>query len=230
MFHTSANTLRLNDSYSFYLPKSLNPDMLLKRVRSIIASRRVEDVIKAKDKEVMEALTLGAHLQRKMLPPHICVTDNGFYSYWWDPENIVSGDLLEIMPLPDNAKLYILGDIEGHGTSAALSMMAVQSFLKQLPTSENFANSTPASVANLIQRFFADNLGTLSYMATLICIHRPKAGVVEWISCGAPDPYVIDPAVPGPRDINPEKRGGMTRHFCRVNICDFCGFFNCIIE
>ena len=199
----------MEDSYSFYLPKSLKPDLLLKRVQSIIASRRAEEFIKAKDKEVLEALTLGGHLQRKMLPPHINVTDNGFYSYWWDPENIVSGDLLEVMELPDGAKLYILGDIEGHGTSASLSMMAVQSYLKQLPTGENFASSTPASVANLIQRFFADNLGTLSYMATLICIHRPDEGVVDWISCGAPDLFVIDPAVPGPREINPEKRGGM---------------------
>ena len=199
----------MEDGHSFYLPKSLRPDLLLKRVQSIIASRRAEDFIKAKDKEALEALTLGGHLQRKLMPPHIGVTDNDFYSYWWDPENIVSGDLLEIMPLPDDARMYILGDIEGHGTSAALSMMAVQSFLKLLPTIENLDNATPASVANLIQRFFVDNLGSLSYMATLICIHRPKEGVVDWISCGAPDLFVIDPADPEPKEVNPEKRGGM---------------------
>ena len=199
----------MEDSYSFYLPKSLKPDMLLKRVQSIIVSRQAEELIKAKDREVMEALTLGAHLQSKMLPPRATITDKDFYSYWWEPQNIVSGDLLEVMPLPGGARLYILGDIEGHGTSASLSMMAVQSYLKQLPTSENFANATPASIANLIQRFFADNLGTLSYMATLICIHRPDERIVEWISCGAPDLFVIDPSSPDKSEINPENRGGM---------------------
>ena len=199
----------MDDSYSFYLPKSIKPDLLLKRVKSIVDSRCVEEFVKAKDREVMEALTLGAHLQRKMLPPRVRITDTDFYSCWWNPQNIVSGDLLEAMELPDGAKLYILGDIEGHGTSASLSMMAVQSFLKQLPDSENFFDATPATIANLIQRFFADNLGTLSYMATLICIHRPAERIVDWISCGAPDLYVIDLDAPKQGAINPEKRGGM---------------------
>ena len=200
----------MEDSYSFYLPKSIKPDMLLKRVQSIVASRRVEELIKTKDKEVMASLTLGAHLQRSMLPPRVKVTDTDFYTYWWEPKDVVSGDLLEVLPLPDGAgNLYILGDIQGHGTSASLSMMAVQSFLKQLPTTEGFADATPASVANLMQRFFTDNLGSFSYMTALICMHRPAERVVDWIACGAPDLHVVDPGEPDPPDLNPEKRGGM---------------------
>ena len=199
----------MEDSYSFYLPKAIKPDMLLKRVQSIVDSRRVEEFIKAKDREVMEALNLGAHLQRKMLPPRIKVTDNDFYICWWEPKDIVSGDLLEIMPLPGGGNLYVLGDIQGHGTSASLSMMAVQSFLKQLPTSDNFANATPASIANQIHHFFTDNLGTFSYMTALICMHRPQESVVDWISCGAPDLHVVDPQSSVQEDINPEKRGGL---------------------
>ena len=199
----------MEDSYSFYLPKSIKPDMLLKRVQSIVDSRRVEEFIREKDKEVMEALTLGAHLQRNMLPPRISITDADFYTYWWKPKDIVSGDLLEILTLPGGGNLYILGDIQGHGTSASLSMMAVQSFLKQLPASDNFSDATPASVANLIHHFFTDNLGTFSYMTALICMHRPKERIVDWISCGAPDLHVVDPQINGPVELNPEKRGSM---------------------
>ncbi|MBO4303193.1 MAG: SpoIIE family protein phosphatase [Lentisphaeria bacterium] len=198
----------MEDSYSFYLPKAIKPDKLLKRVQSIVDSRRVEEVIKAKDAEVMESLTLGAHLQSKMLPPRIRVTDTDFYAFWWQPKDVVSGDLLEVMPMPDGSRLYVLGDIQGHGTIASLSMMAVQSFLKQLPTSENFAAATPSVIANLIHRFFADNLGTLSYMTALICIHHPEERRVDWISCGAPDLLVVDPSNPGAVEVNPEKRGG----------------------
>ena len=199
----------MEDSYSWYLPKSINPGVLLKRVKGVVDSRRVEEVVKAKDREVMESLTLAAHLQRKMLPPRVKITDTDFYSCWWEPKDVVSGDLLEVLPLPGGGNLFVLGDIQGHGTSASLSMMAVQSFLKQLPDSENFANSTPASVANQIQRFFRDNLGTFSYMAALICIHRPQEGIVDWISCGSPDLRVIDPLDPEPIEVNPEGRGGM---------------------
>jgi len=199
----------MEDSYSFYLPKSIKPDMLLKRVQSMVDARRTEEIVSAKDKEVMESLTLGANLQRKMLPPRVRITDTDFYTFWWEPKDIVSGDLLEVIPLPDGGNLYILGDIQGHGIGASLSMMAVQSFLKQLPTKDNFAAATPAVIANAMQRFFTDNLGTRSYMTALICMHRPQKRIVDWISCGAPDLLVVDPSTPGPGEINPGKRGGL---------------------
>ena len=199
----------MQDSYSFYLPKSINPDLLLKRVQSIVNSRHVEELVKAKDKEAMASLSLGAHLQRSMLPQRIKITDSDFYTYWWKPKDIVSGDLLDVIPLPDSGNLYVLGDIQGHGTSASLSMMAVQSFLKQLRSSGNFASATPATIANQIQQFFTDNLGSYSYMTALICIHRPKERIVDWITCGAPELHVIDPLVPDQTDLNPEKRGNL---------------------
>ena len=199
----------MEDNYSFYLPKSIKPDMLLKRVQYIVNSRRSEEFIKEKDREILESLTLCAHLQRNMLPARVKITDTDFYTYCWNPKEIVSGDLLEVMPLPDGGNLYVLGDIQGHGTGASLSMMAVQSFLKQLPTGDNFSKATPASVANQIQHFFVNNLGTFSYMTALICIHRPEEGTVDWISCGAPDLHVLDPLSPRPADVNPEKRGSL---------------------
>ena len=202
----------MEDGCSFYLPKSIKSDLLLKRVQSIVDSRRVDELIKAKDREVMESLTLGAHLQRSMLPPRVRITDDEFYTFWWMPKDIVSGDLLEVMPLPGGGTLYILGDIQGHGASASLSMMAVQSFLKQLPTSDNFANATPASIANQMHRFFTDNLGTFSYMTALICMHRPAEGIVDWISCGAPGLSVFDPQAGSGQnesETNPEQRGNL---------------------
>lgn len=199
----------MEDSYSFYLPKSIKPDMLLKRVQSLVDSRRVEEFIKEKDEELLESLTFGANLQRKMLPPRIRITDNGFYTYWWKPKDVVSGDLLEVMSLPDGGNLYVLGDIQGHGTSASLSMMAVQSFLKQLPTLDDFSKATPASIANQIHHFFTDNIGALSYMTALICMHRPRERIVDWITCGAPDLHLVDPMTRKPVDLNPEKRGNL---------------------
>lgn len=199
----------MEDSYSFYLPKSLRPDMLLKRVQCIVDSRRIDEIIAAKDREVTESLTLGAHLQRSMLPPRIKITGTDFYTYWWEPKDIVSGDLVEVIPLKGGGNLYVLGDIQGHGTSASLSMMAVQSFLKQLSSGDTLADATPASVANQIHRFFANNLGSFSYMTALICMHRPAERIVDWISCGAPDLLVIDPLALEQENTNPENRGGL---------------------
>ena len=199
----------MEDSYSYYLPKSVKTDKLLQRVESIVSARRVDEFIKEKTKEGMDALNLAAHVQRNMLPPRINITDQGFYTTFWHPKDVVSGDLFEVMPLKDGGNLYVLGDIQGHGTSAALSMMAVQSFLKQLSLREDISNATPASIANFIQSFFSSNLGVFSYMTALICMHHPKEQIVDWITCGAPDLYVIDPSSSERKNINPEKRGGV---------------------
>jgi len=198
----------LEDSYSFYLPKAIKTETLLKRVQSIVTSRQIDQFIKERTKESERALELAAHVQHNMLPSRIKITKDDFYTTWWHPKDVVSGDLFEVMPLKEGGNLYVLGDIKGHGTNAALAMMAVQSFLKQLPFSENLSQSSPAHIANRICNFFSTNLGANSYMTALICKHRPQERIVEWISCGAPDLNVIDPMNPNLGDINPEKRGG----------------------
>ena len=197
------------DSYSFYLPKAVKTEMLLNRVQSIVNSRRVDEIITEKTKELRDALDLAANVQRSMLPPRINITETDFYTIGWSPKEVVSGDLFEALPLEGGGNLYVLGDIQGHGVSAALSMMAVQSFLKQLPFSENITQSSPAHIANLIQAFFANNLGAYSYMTALICKYQPRDGIVDWISCGAPDLNVIDLDNDKPVEINPDKRGNL---------------------
>ena len=199
----------MEDSYSFYLPKAVKAEMLIKRVQSIVNSRMVEKLVRENARKMTEALNLASHVQRGMLPPRLMLTETDFYTTLWQPKDAVSGDLIEVQPLQGGGHLYVLGDIQGHGTSAALSMMAVQSFLKQLPLSEDISQASPAHIANLMQHFFATTLGASSYMTALICVHRPKECIVDWISCGAPDLHVIDPYNAEPVDINPEKRGGL---------------------
>ncbi|MBQ6470740.1 MAG: SpoIIE family protein phosphatase, partial [Victivallales bacterium] len=175
----------------------------------IVNSRRVDEIVKERTKELQDALDLAANVQRSMLPPRISITETDFYTTGWYPKEVVSGDLFEVMPLEGGGNLYVLGDIQGHGVSAALSMMAVQSFLKHLPSNENITLSSPAHIANLLQAFFANNLGAYSYMTALICKHQPREGIVDWLSCGAPDLNVIDPENDSHIEVNPEKRGGL---------------------
>ena len=199
----------LEDANSYYLPKSVKVEVLLKRVQSIVASRRVEQFIERQVESSRQALALAAHVQRSMLPTRALMTPRGFYTTWWQPKDTVSGDLYEAVPFGFGCYLYVLGDIQGHGTSAALAMTAVQSFLKQLTHREGAPLMEPQDIANLMQRFFRNNLLDVSYMTALICVHRPLNNQVRWISCGAPDLDVIDPENPNLPPINPEHRGGM---------------------
>ena len=199
----------MEDPHSFYLPKAVRTDVLVNRIQGIVAARRMERFLDRQNQESRKTLELAALVQRSMLPQRARMDESTFYSLWWHPKDVVSGDLFETAALDGGRQLYILGDVQGHGTGAALSMMAVQSFLKQLVQRRDLPRLSPADIANVLQRFFTDNFSGVTYMTVLICRHDPETRTVEWLSCGAPDLNVVDPADPNPADPNPEKRGGL---------------------
>lgn len=200
----------LSDANSYYLPKSVKVEVLLKRVQSIVESRRVEQFIERQRDHDQQALVLAAHVQRSMLPVRARMDDETFYTTWWKPKETISGDLYETVPLGDGGRLYVLGDVQGHGISAALAMAAVQAFLKQVTVREGrLSRLGPHEIANLVHRFFRESLAEVLYMTALICIHRPRENTVHWLSCGAPDLEILDPENPDAPPLNPEKRGGL---------------------
>ncbi len=197
----------LEDAISYYLPKAIGTDALLKRVKQVVASHRVEMFIQNKIDEDRKSLELASHIQRCLLPARAIQTPRGFYTTYWRPMDIVSGDLFDAIPFGIGSYLYVLGDIQGHGTSAALAMTAVQSFLKTLARIDGAPTMGPDAIANMIHAFFRANLADVSYMTALICIHRPLVGHVRWISCGAPDLIVVDNGEG--LKINPDHKGGL---------------------
>ena len=182
----------LSDPLSFYLPKSAGTDVLLKRVQRIVASRRVERFIERQIEETRQSLKLAAHIQRSILPVSSFMGERTFYSVWWHPKDIVSGDMYEVIPSGKDAYVYVIGDIQGHGTSAALAMTAVQAFLKNMAHAINALGNGPVEIANLLQDFFRDNLADVSYMTALICHYDIVRNEVKWLSCGAPNLIISD--------------------------------------
>ncbi len=184
----------LDDPQSYYLPKSVKSDVLLKRIQRVVASRRIERFIENKMADDRKSLELAANIQMSMLPARTLMTPRGCYSTWWKPMDIVSGDLYEAVPFGKGCYLYIIGDIQGHGTSAALAMTAVQSFLKHLANGAGNLELTPSGIANLLQGFFRSNLEDVSYMTAVICIHKPLVNVKnidDWFTGTGKDPIVV---------------------------------------
>ncbi|MBO7686764.1 MAG: SpoIIE family protein phosphatase [Kiritimatiellae bacterium] len=182
----------LKDPLSFYVPKSSGTDVLLKRVQRIVASRRVERFIERQIEESRQSLKLAVHIQRSILPVCASMNERSFYSVWWQPMDMVSGDMYEVIPSGKDANVYVIGDIQGHGTSAALAMTAVQTFLKNLVHSVGVIACGPVEIANLLQNFFRENLADVSYMTALICQHNFARNEVQWLTCGAPDLIISD--------------------------------------
>ena len=102
----------LEDAISYYLPKTVNTETLLSRVRQVVASHRVEMFIQNKIEEDRKSLELAAHIQRSLLPVRSIITPRGFYASYRRPVDIVSGDLFVAVPYGTAGYLYVLGDIQ----------------------------------------------------------------------------------------------------------------------
>ena len=179
----------MDDAISYYLPKAVRTETLINRVRQVVASHRVEIFIQNKIDEDRKSMELASHIQRSLLPVRSVITPRGFYATYWHPLDAVSGDLFEAEPFGTGCYLYVLGDIQGHGTSAALAMTAVQSFLKNFLRRDGAPSMGPEAIANMMQR------------------HKPLLSSVRWISCGAPDLIVMDGKET--LDVNPKHKGGV---------------------
>ena len=211
----------ISDPMSYYLPKSAGTEVLVKRLQRVIGARRIQQFVETQVTEQRKSLSLAAHVQRSMLPARALMNDRYFYTTWWRPRESVSGDLYEVMPLASERVLFVLGDIQGHGTNAALVMMAVQAFLRQIAHTHMRDKQmlTPDHIANRLQEFFRENFAEVSYMTAQICIYTPPpatgdgasdgGGTVSCISCGTTSLTVVD--IDGVRfqNINPERRGNL---------------------
>lgn len=205
----------ISDPLSYYLPKSVSTDVLIKRMQRVVSTRRIQQFVENQVEEQKKALALAEHVQRNMLSLRAMMDERMFYTTWWQPHESVSGDLYEAMPTGFGRMLFVLGDIQGHGTNAALVMMAVQAFLRQIVQSHGLENRplAPEAIANQLQEFFRDNFADVSYMTALICLFTPggesSGGEVTAICCGTSDLLAVDTVNKCMIPVNPQHRGGL---------------------
>ena len=212
----------IGDPMSYYLPKSAGTEVLIKRLQRVVGARRIQQFVERQVAEQRQSLRLAAHVQRSMLPVRAMMDDRCFYTTLWRPHESVSGDLYEAMQIDANRGLFALGDIQGHGANAALVMMAVQAFMRQIVRTHahDSAVSMIERIANELQKFFRANFTDISYMTAVIAVYAPPVGrdpgvdaptggSLAYIVCGAPDIRMFSPANLQVEDLNPEKRGGL---------------------
>lgn len=205
----------LEDPMSYYLPKSAGTDTLVRRLQRVVGARRIQQFVTNQVMEQRKSLALAAHVQCSMLSIRAMMDDRGFYATWWRPHESVSGDLYEAMPITGNRMLFVLGDIQGHGTNAALVMMAVQAFLRQIAhtNARDGRRLTPEHIANQLHEFFRSNFADVSYMTATICIYAPerneRESAVSYITCGTSDLLVFDSQFEHVKLGDPDHHGGL---------------------
>ena len=98
-----------------------SPQQIERAVKAVVAEQNVKKL----EKQLERSLSLACFVQQSMLPQWTRITDRYTYTCCWTPYSGVSGDLLEWYPITPDSALFVIGDISGHGTTAALAMTAI---------------------------------------------------------------------------------------------------------
>ena len=86
-------------------------------------------LIERQNRQLLEQLDLARQFQRGMIPSEKLQLPGMELAFDYQPAILVGGDILEVMPLPEQRALVFVGDAVGHGVEAAMVMAAAKTAL-----------------------------------------------------------------------------------------------------
>ena len=197
------------DVHSYYVSKAAPRTVLVARLNQVVNAYLAELNVRRMEKRLQKNLELASFVQKAMLPTWVHIGKYYTYASCFEPFAKISGDLYEWYPIKGHSALFIIGDIAGHGTNAALAMTAVQAFLKQFSYVEEEDAQRVYRIARSIHDFIQTNLKDVTYMATTILYVNYEQMYCRYINCGNPEPLCISSVTGELQKMNPEKRGAM---------------------
>nr|WP_246314907.1 PP2C family protein-serine/threonine phosphatase [Kineococcus aurantiacus] len=113
------------------------------------------------------------------------------YLPWSTTDEQVGGDWYDVIPLPDDGVLLLIGDVAGHDTEAAARMGRVRSMFRALAV--DHPEEPPAALVSRLDHVL-DVLGdqTLATMAVARLEPPGAPRALRWTTAGHPPPLLVD--------------------------------------
>ncbi len=144
------------------------------------------------------ALRVAETMQRSLLPDSIPTVDGWQLSAHYEPAagGRVGGDWYDAFLLPDGRLIVLIGDVVGHGLTAAGTMAQLRNALR----AQLFAGAAPAEALNQLNAF-AVYMMHRAFATVLAARVDLESGRVEAASAGHLMPYLVSSAAPVPAPI-----------------------------
>ena len=207
----------MSDRYSYYMNKSFKKMDLLMMIDRVLEVPNAQQEIATLKNSIDKDLRLAGQIQKFMLPPWSIVNNDFVMSYIYEPHAQVSGDLHEFFPIGNHRYISIVGDISGHGISAALCMTPIQLFVKNLFATQSQENLTPNFILTQLNNIFCNNFKQSEYMTCLIILWDFENNHLVYHSAGHQDMLCLDFKQRKLIPINPDKRGSLPVGFSETN-------------
>ena len=129
----------------------------------------------------MAALNLAQEVQQNLLPqrpPRLDSIDVAGRSLYCDE---TGGDYYDYIELPNRSQGIVVGDVSGHGVSAALLMASVRGYLRARAT---LAGSTGDIITAVNRLLSMDTAETGQFMTLFYLVVEPLNNRIIWVRAG----------------------------------------------
>jgi hypothetical protein len=135
----------------------------------------------------MEELAVARIVQTRLLPQGVIETPTGQFQGISIMCQEVGGDYFDGIAGEDGSLICIIGDVTGHGVSAALVVAMAKSAFTSLVRS---GVTIPGEILTIMSRLFFAHLGKTKMMTCQVVRLYPD-GRLEYANAGHPGPYLI---------------------------------------
>ena len=151
----------------------------------VIENARLYQEVVAKER-VAQELRIAAQMQQQLLPPPYCLTDRAELAAVTTPCRDVGGDLFDYATRADGVLSFVVADVAGKGTSAALLTAVTQGlFAAEAETSDGPSDVIARVNRGLCRRAVASRFVTAFYA------QLDSEGALRYCNAGHNPPFLV---------------------------------------
>jgi sigma-B regulation protein RsbU (phosphoserine phosphatase) len=148
-------------------------------------NQRVHEAIQRQSHR-REEMTLARRVQRRLLPPSRGTGPGLEYDCVFRPAGDLGGDLWDVFAT-STGTAFMLGDVAGKGTGAALMMASLQATIRG---NEDLA-CEPARLATRVNRLFFRSTAPEHFATVFLGHYDPRTRLLRYVNCGHPAPVLL---------------------------------------
>ncbi|GAA1979796.1 hypothetical protein GCM10009718_15780 [Isoptericola halotolerans] len=132
----------------------------------------------------------AATLQRSLLPTELPQIDGWTLEALYEPTGggLAGGDWYDALPLDGDRLALVVGDVSGHGLTAAATMGQLRNALRALMLTGSPAVRAVGQVDQLVRATLPGQVATV-----VVAVVDTASGAVEYVTAGHPPPVVVGP-------------------------------------
>ena len=148
----------------------------------------LKDITELREKQEQEFnLNIAREVQQQLLKAKISVPGFDIFGKTY-PATKTSGDYYDLIQLPDDTFIIIIGDVSGHGIGSALIMAETRAFLRAFLKIE----TDPAILLTWLNRELHDDLDPEKFVTLQIVRVDSEKKVLEYSSAGHVSSYIFN--------------------------------------